>query len=143
MNTGLAWFAANAFTGLLLLAAVAFGTAFGLRVSIGRQWAWALLAAAVGCLLPAVGGLLLPWEWGLGLAATALLVLVGMVVVLLSSSYWSSITGWVCAALIALGLRSLIAGPANYGLEEFGRIATSISFVHPEWLSLLGLVPLV
>lgn len=131
------------FLSLHWLAAALLAVAF---VLAGR-WLWRrrsgvpLAAAALAVL--AVGAFLVPpaWAWWGGIGASAVL-LVLVIALLLTGAWWPPVA-WLVAVCLLLAAGGLWVNSAGTSLAESGRALLSVEFVHPEWLALLLLLPLI
>jgi Mg-chelatase subunit ChlD/uncharacterized membrane protein len=135
------WFAATLVGVALLLGLVLLF----LRRRSG-SWSVPLLATGGVLGLLGIGGLvvpLLPPPVGLWVLLAAVAFLVVMLVVLVVSGFWNATAAWVTAVVLALAAGGLAAAPVGEGVVEAGKLARSIEFLHPLWLLLLLLIPVI
>src|SRR5262249_45147171 len=109
---------------------------------------WSVPLLATGGLLGllGIGGLLLPLlppPLGLWVLLAAVAFLVVMIVVLVVSGFWYAPAAWGAAVILALAAGGLAAAPVGEGVIEAGKLARSIEFLHPLWLLLLLLIPVI
>jgi uncharacterized membrane protein len=137
MDSVLPFLTAHWLAAALLVVALALVTRWLLRGRAG----WPLTAAALALL--AAGAVLVPaaWAWWLGVGAAGVLLV--LVIVLLVSSGWWPRAAWTVAVGLLLAAGGLWLNPAGYALAEGGRALLSVEFVHPGWLGLLVLLPVI
>jgi uncharacterized membrane protein len=93
--------------------------------------------------LLAVGAMTLPanWAWWAGIAAAGVLVVL-VLILLLTSAWWSPL-GWLIGVILLLAAGGLWVPRISAMLAEAGRSLLSVEFVHPGWLFLLALLPVI
>jgi uncharacterized membrane protein len=131
---------------LLVLGLVGLVAVAARRQRLGGGFlAWALACGAValpglGALLPPAG----PWGgWGAWLAGGAALVLFVMAGLLLATGVWNNWAALAVAALGLFGLGALAVNPAGAWISDTADAVAGTEFVHPLWMLLLLLVPVV
>lgn len=126
----------------LLVLAVTLGLLFVWRRQ--REELWYSLAFLGGCLaLIGLGGLILPPSIGMWVAAAAVPILFGMILVLVVTGGWYAPLGWGAGALLFLGVGGMSVLAASEGLRDAAGIARSLEATRPWWLILLGLIPVI
>jgi uncharacterized membrane protein len=99
--------------------------------------------AAVVIAIAAAGALLLSTRQATWTAAgTGGVLLLMVVTVLLSGAWWAPLA-WTAAAGLVLAVGGLWINLTGDLLVEVGRSLRSIEFVHPWWLALLALLPVI
>jgi uncharacterized membrane protein len=126
------WFAATIF----VLAVVGL-----LRWLVRGRPGLPLASAALG--LIALGAVLLPPAWSPQVGMVAAGVLFVMVLVLVVTGAWWAPLAWLAAVAILLAVGGMGVDAAGRSLAEAARAAVGVEFVHPGWLALLGLLPVV
>jgi uncharacterized membrane protein len=139
----LAHWAVYWFADLFLAVALLLGVLLLLRRRRQGTWPPGLAVAVAAFTLAGVGGLALPFWWGLGVVSGALALLAGMIVVLLLSGSWSAYLGWAAGALLVLGLGGLVSVPVGETLAGPLNLIGGLEFTQPLWLALLLFIPLV
>lgn len=129
------WFAVY-LLGIALLLALGWLTRRKLR-----SWPLALVGGVFA--LAGLGGLILPVEYGMGIALVALAGLFGMFLWLIVTNQWSAPAAWIVAGAMVFGVGGWMSQAATDGLTDLGRTAAKVEVVHPWWLLLLGLAPLI
>jgi uncharacterized membrane protein len=121
---------------LLLLSAV------GLAVFVGqRSWRRPLLPAALALL--GAGNLALSTGPAFWVAAAALAILFGMLLILILTGGWWAPLGYAVAAALLLGLGGLCIPTVSRELVQFYFLLRSLEAVQLGWLGLLALVPAI
>jgi hypothetical protein len=125
------------------LAAVVFAIALAVagKRLLRRRRDLPLLPATLA--LVAAGALLLPAReaWWVGVGAAGVLFLM-LVAVLLSGAWWPPLA-WIAAAALLVAAGGLWLNRAGDAFVEMGRSLRSVEFVHPWWLALLALLPVI
>lgn len=128
---------------LLAAAAPLLGRALWVRRAAG-VWplGWLLPGAALAFV--GLGGLgWLPSAFGLVALVAALCVLLTLLIVVVSTGWWSAWLGYALAALLLLGLGAA-AGPAlTSGLNDAWLFVSTLETLEPGWLLLLLLIPVL
>jgi uncharacterized membrane protein len=137
MDSVLPFLAAHWLAATLLAVALALAVRWLLRGRTGLPLVTAALA------LLAAGAFFLPaeWAWWLGVGASVILLL--LVIPLFLTGVWWPPVAWVVAVGLLLAAGGLWVDSAGNSLAEGGRALLAVEFVHPEWLALLLLLPVI
>jgi uncharacterized membrane protein len=125
----------------LAAAVLTIALAIAGRRALARRRGLPYLAAVFA--LVAAGALVLPAReasW-VGLGSLSVLFLM-CVAVLLTGAWWPPLA-WIAAAAVLLAAGGLSLNRAGEALIEAGRSLRSVEFVHPWWLALLALLPVI
>jgi hypothetical protein len=112
-----------------------------LRRLLRRQGGLPLVLLAL--VLVALGAFFLPpgWAGRLGIVAAGVLFFM-LLTVVVSGAWWAPLA-WIAAVALLLAAGGLWINPVGEALIEFARALAVVEFVHPGWLALLGLLPVV
>jgi uncharacterized membrane protein len=125
----------------LAIAVLVFALILSVRRLLLRRAGLPLVITAFA--LPAIGALLLPssWAWWVGIASASVLFIL-VVILLLSGAWWAPLA-WIVAVTLLLAVGGLWINPAGDALAEAARALLTVEFVHPGWLALLALLPVI
>jgi uncharacterized membrane protein len=128
---------------LLGALALVLGGVLVLRRQRGQRPSRLLVVAAPVVGLLALGGWIVPPLWAWWATALALCVLIGMILVLVTTGRWSAIAAAVAAGIAVAGIGGLAIAGTAAGLTEVGRAILNVEVSQPWWLLLLVLVPVI
>ena len=121
-------------------------------------WSWQLYLPALLLASLGIGGLLefreylgqawsgveyLPWWAGSIIAGSALAVFVILLIVVITTGYWSAYLGYALAAVMFIGIGIFGGAFATEGLNAAGTFLLSLRPQEPMWWLLLLLIPVI
>jgi uncharacterized membrane protein len=129
----------------LFLLAAALGLAGAALFLWQRRGAWSVpfLLGSAAFAIVGLGGLALPFDWGLWLGGAALAVLFVMLLVVITTGSWSAALGYSFGALWVLALGGVGNAALGEWLKDGGKLVASLEPTQPWWLLLLGLLPVI
>jgi uncharacterized membrane protein len=135
--------AENWFSLSLLLLSLLMGGGLLLRWYRRRGWSQPMMLVGAALALCGLGGLVLPFEWGLWIGAAGLAILFAMLLVVITTGSWWAPLGYSIGAILMLALGGIGAASMGEWFTEAAKVVLSLEPTQPAWLVLLGFIPVI
>ena len=127
----------------LFVAALGLGGLSLWRKRRTEAWSLSLLLSGSACALVGIGGLAVPFNWGLWLGAGMLVILFGMLLVVITSGWWNALAGYCIGVCLFLAGGAVCCEKLGQWITDGFKTIASLEPTQPWWLLLLLLIPLI